>query len=95
MKKYLIKFMYIYTYKYIFVYVNTYIYIYIGFPGGTSGKEPACQCRRYKRPGFYPWVGKIPRRREWQPTPAFLLGNPMDRGAWKDTVHGVAELDIT
>ena len=66
-----------------------------GFPGGTSGKEPACQCRRYKRPGFYPWVGKIPRRREWQPTPAFLLGNPMDRGAWKDTVHGVAELDIT
>ena len=28
-----------------------------GFPGGTSGEEPACQCRRYKRCGFDPWVG--------------------------------------
>ena len=25
-----------------------------------------------KRPGFNPWVGKIPWRREWQPTPVFL-----------------------
>ena len=30
-----------------------------GFPGGISGKEPACQCRRYKRFEFDPWVGKI------------------------------------
>ena len=29
-----------------------------GFPGGTAGKEPACQCRRHKRCGFDPWVGK-------------------------------------
>ena len=31
-----------------------------GFPGSTSGKEPACQCRRQKRRGFKPCVGKIP-----------------------------------
>ena len=31
-----------------------------GFQGGASGKEPACQCRRYKRCRFDPWVGKIP-----------------------------------
>ena len=31
-----------------------------GFPGGTSGKEPACQSRRCKRHRFDPWVGKIP-----------------------------------
>ena len=31
-----------------------------GFPGGTSGKEPACQRRRHKRRGFDPWVRKIP-----------------------------------
>ena len=43
-------------------------------PGGTSGKEPACQCRRPKRRGFHPWVGKIPWRRAWQPTPVFLPG---------------------
>ena len=45
-----------------------------GFPGGTSGDEPACQCRRRKRHGFDPWVGKIPRRRVWPPTPVFLPG---------------------
>ena len=44
------------------------------FPGGASGKEPDCQCWRYKRPGFDPWVGKIPWRRAWQPLPVFLPG---------------------
>ena len=29
-------------------------------PGGTSGKEYTCQCRRHR---FNPWVGKIPGRR--------------------------------
>ena len=31
-----------------------------GFPGGGSGKEPACQCRQFKRPRLDPWVRKIP-----------------------------------
>ena len=44
----------------------------LGFLGGASGKEPTCQCRRHKRLGFDPWVGKIPWRRAWQPSPAFL-----------------------
>ena len=43
-------------------------------PGGASGKEPACQCRRHKRCRFDPWVGKIPWKRKWQPTPVFLPG---------------------
>ena len=43
-------------------------------PGGASGKEPACQCKRDKRWGFDPRVGKIPWRRPWQPTPVFLPG---------------------
>ena len=46
----------------------------MGFPGGTSGKEHAYQCRRQKRCGFHPWVRKLPCRREWQPTPGFLTG---------------------
>ena len=45
-----------------------------GFPGDTSGKEPNRQCRRGKRRGFDPWVGKIPWRRAWQPTPVSLPG---------------------
>ena len=46
----------------------------LGCPGGVSGKEPTCQCRRHKRCGFYPWVGKIPWRKAWQITPVFLPG---------------------
>ena len=45
-----------------------------GFPGGASGKELTCQCRRWKRHGFNPWVGKNPWRRAQKPTPAFLPG---------------------
>ena len=36
------------------------------------GEEPACQCRKRKRLGFDPWVGMIPSRRKWQPTPVFV-----------------------
>ena len=43
-------------------------------PQWLSGKESACQCRRCERRGFYPWVGKIPWRRKWQPTVVFLPG---------------------
>ena len=32
----------------------------MGFPGSSSGKVPAGQCRRHKRHGFNPWGGKIP-----------------------------------
>ena len=39
-----------------------------------SGKELAWQSRRHRRCGFNTWVGKIPWRRKWQPTPAFLSG---------------------
>ena len=45
---------------------------YFGLPGGTSGKEPACQCWRRKRLLLDAWVRKIPWGRAWQPTPAFL-----------------------
>ena len=41
-------------------------------PKWHRGKEPICQCRRHKRLEFDPWVGKIPWKRAWQPTPVFL-----------------------
>ena len=46
----------------------------MGFTGGNSGKESTCQCSRCKRCEFDPWVGKIPWRRKWLPTPVFLPG---------------------
>ena len=42
-----------------------------GFPGGSDGKESSCNAGR---PGFDPWVMKIPWRRERLPTPVFLPG---------------------
>ena len=45
-----------------------------GLPGGISGKEAICQCRRCKRHGFDLWIRKIPWRRAWQPTPVFVPG---------------------
>ena len=63
-----------------------------GFSWWLSGKESTCQGRRYRRYGFHPRVGKILWRRTWQPTPVFLLGNPMDRGAWQTIVHGVTRV---
>ena len=47
----------------------------LAFPGSTSGKEPICQCRRCKRCGFNPWVGKIPWRRKGQCIPVLLPGD--------------------
>ena len=44
------------------------------FPGGTSGKEFDCQCKRCKTHRFHSWVGKIPWRRKWQPALVFLPG---------------------
>ena len=36
-------------------------------------------CLQCGRPGFDPWVGKIPWRRKWQPTPVFLPGESHER----------------
>ena len=45
--------------------------IFCLFLSGSDGKESACHAGR---PGFDFWVGNIPWRREWQPTPVFLTG---------------------
>ena len=44
----------------------------MGFPGGSDGKESTCNAGDLCR--FNPWVGKIPWRMAWQPTPVFLPG---------------------
>ena len=59
-------------------------------PDGAGGKEPACQCRRYKRHGFNLWVGKIPGGGRDSPLQYSCLENPLDRGAWQATFHRVA-----
>ena len=41
-----------------------------------------------RRPGFNPWIGKIPGRRNVKPLQYSFLKRPMDGGAWQATVHG-------
>ena len=43
-------------------------------PRLLSGKESACLCRRCRKCGFNPQERKIPQKRKWQPTLAFLHG---------------------
>ena len=73
------------------------IYIWsMGFPGGTSGKEPTCQCLRHKRLEFNPWIGKISWRRAWQPTLVFLPGESHGQKSLEAySPWGHTELDIT
>ena len=94
-------------------------------------KNPPANAGDVRDAGVTPWVGKMPWRRDWIPTPVFLdfpsdsdgeesacnagnlglipelerssggghgnplqyscLKNPMDRGAWRAIVHGVAK----
>jgi len=50
----------------------------IGYPLQYSGASLMAQSGvshlQCGRPEFSPWVGKIPWRRAWQPTPVFLPG---------------------
>ena len=58
---------------------------FMGFPCGSNDKKICLQSRR---PGFSPWVGKIPWRRGGQFSSIVAWRIPMDRGAWWSTVHG-------
>ena len=75
------------VYMYLCVCVCVYRYMYHYRKQGASQAaqwERTClQCRRHQRYGFSSWVRKIPWRRAWQPTPVFLPGESMGRGAWR------------
>jgi len=55
-----------------------------------SPPPSACQCRRCKRHGFHPWVGKIPWRKKWQPTLVFLPGKLL----WTEEPGGLQSMGL-
>ena len=59
-----------------------------GFPGGSDGKESACNAGDT---GSISGPRKSPGEGNGNPLRYSCLGNPMDRGAWWATVHGVAK----
>ena len=66
-----------------------------GFPGGASGKEPACNAGDTRDVGLFPRSGKSPGGPHSNLFQYSRLENPMDRGAWRATVHGVTESDMS
>ena len=75
--------------KYTHTHTHTHTHtVDTGFPGGTSSKEPACQRRRFERSGFDPWVGS-PGGGHSNSFRYSYMENPMNRGAWRATVHRV------
>ena len=61
--------------------------VWQGFPEGSDGKKICQQCRRLR---LNPWVRKTPGEGNGTPFQYSCLENPIDRGAWWATVHGVA-----
>ena len=65
---------------------------YIKFPGGSDGKESACNAGD---PGLIPGSGRASGEGNGNPLQYSCLENPMDGGAWRATVHGIVESDTT
>ena len=63
----------------------------MGFPGGSTGKEPDCQYRRCKRHRINLWVRKKPWRRKWQHALVFLPGKFREHESLGTTVHRVSK----
>ena len=60
-----------------------YLFILGSFPHSSFGKEPACNAGD---------LGLIPGEGNGNPLQYSCLENPIDRGAWQATVHGVARV---
>ena len=56
------------------------------FPSGSDGQQSACNVGD---PGLIPGSGRSPGEGNGNPLQYSCLGNPIDRGPWQATVHGV------
>ena len=64
------------------------MYDSLGFPGGTDGEESACYVGDL---GLIPGSGRSPGEGNDNALQYSYLENPMDKGAWRATVHGVTK----
>ena len=67
----------------------------MGFPDGSVVKNLRANAEDTRDASSIPGSGRSPGERNGNPLQYSCLGNPMDRGAWQATVHGVAESDTT
>ena len=64
----------------------------IVMPRSSVSKESACSVGD---PGLIPGLGRSPGEGNGNLLQYFCLENPMDKGAWQATVHGVEVSDTT
>ena len=61
---------------------------FLGFPGGVSGRESDCQCRRHESCGFDPWVRDNPLEEDMVTHSSILVWRiPMGRRVWWTKCH--------
>ena len=77
----------IYVFQSLFLIINVTYGSLWSFPGGTSGKEPTCQCRRLGDMGSILGLERSPGGGHGNPLQYSHLENPMDRRAWWVLVH--------
>ena len=65
----------------------SHIKSYVGFPGGSDGKEYACNDGD---PGLIPGLGRPPGEGNGNSLQYSCLDDSMDRGAWRTIIPGVA-----
>ena len=63
----------------------------MGLPQWVSGKESACNAEDEGEVGLILGSGRFPGEGNGNPLQYSCLENPMGRGAWQATVHGVAK----
>ena len=68
--------------------IDSYHVLKMGFPGGSDGKEPACNVGDL---GSVPGLGRSLGEGNGYPLQHSGLENSMDKGAWWATVHGVSK----
>jgi len=76
----------------LYIYMHVYKHIHIDthrLPLGLSSKESACDAG--DTVGLFPGSGRSPGGGYGNPFQYSCLGSPMDREAWRATVHGVAK----
>ena len=74
--------------KVISLFFNTLSRFIMGFPGGSEVKASASNAGD---PGSFPGSGRYPGEGNGNPLQYSCLENPIDGGAWRATVHGVAK----
>ena len=66
----------------------------LGFPGGTVVKNPPDNSGDIRDMGSIAGSGSSPGGGNGKPLQYSCMGNPMNRGPWQATVHGVTKSQI-